>query len=230
MKPQGWVSRRITRATNNMRFRFQTCVKLGGAHTKSDNAGEMSSGSSTESYPAFARIRLRENLGKASTRKWTARRSEEKRLEVFEMWIWRMMERVKWTDRIRNEAVLERVGKERIMLKLIRKRKRNWLDHWLRRNCLLKDRLKERNDPMSCTVQISREDPCEGSLALAGKRRGYASNSASLKEQVDWSGVIGRLVQTMLGQWPAGSVSGIGCKSEGKTRIPCSDLLVKCGL
>ena len=73
---------------------------------------------------------------------WTLRRSEEKRLEAFEMWIWRRMERVKWTDKIRNEAVLERVGEERIMLKLIRKRKRNWLGHWLRRNCLMKDALE----------------------------------------------------------------------------------------
>ncbi|KAJ4425749.1 hypothetical protein ANN_27945 [Periplaneta americana] len=71
--------------------------------------------------------------------------SEEKRLETFEMWIpvWRRMECVKWTDRIiRNEATLERVDKERMMLKLIRKRKRNWLSHWLRRNCLLKDALE----------------------------------------------------------------------------------------
>ncbi|KAJ4446891.1 hypothetical protein ANN_13592 [Periplaneta americana] len=67
---------------------------------------------------------------------------EEKRIEAFEMWIWRRMERVKWTDRIRNEAVLERVGEERMMLKLMRKRKRNWLGHWLRRNCLLKDALE----------------------------------------------------------------------------------------
>ncbi|XP_069675057.1 E3 ubiquitin-protein ligase Topors-like isoform X2 [Periplaneta americana] len=58
------------------------------------------------------------------------------------MWIWRRMERVKWTERIRNEAVLERVSEERMMLKLIRKRKRNWLGHWLRRNCLLKDALE----------------------------------------------------------------------------------------
>ncbi|KAJ4440039.1 hypothetical protein ANN_08170 [Periplaneta americana] len=58
------------------------------------------------------------------------------------MWIWRRMERVKWRDRIRNEAVLERVDEERMMLKLIRKRKRNWLGHWLRRNCLLKDALE----------------------------------------------------------------------------------------
>ncbi|KAJ4450745.1 hypothetical protein ANN_02175 [Periplaneta americana] len=31
---------------------------------------------------------------------WTLRRSEEKRIEAFEMWIWRRMERVKRTDRI----------------------------------------------------------------------------------------------------------------------------------
>ena len=37
--------------------------------------------------------------------------------------------------------VLERVGEGRIMLEQIRKRKRNWLGHWLRRNCLLKDAL-----------------------------------------------------------------------------------------
>ncbi|KAJ4432516.1 hypothetical protein ANN_21137 [Periplaneta americana] len=49
--------------------------------------------------------------------------NEEKRIEAFEMWIWRRMELVKWTDRIRNEAVLERMGEERMMLKLIRKRK-----------------------------------------------------------------------------------------------------------
>ncbi|KAJ4444194.1 hypothetical protein ANN_05984 [Periplaneta americana] len=54
-------------------------------------------------------------------RKWTLRRSEEERIEAFEMWIWRRMERVKWTDRIRNEAVLERVDEEIMMLKLIKR-------------------------------------------------------------------------------------------------------------
>ncbi|KAJ4436852.1 hypothetical protein ANN_16984 [Periplaneta americana] len=39
-----------------------------------------------------------------------------------------------------NEAV--EVGEERMMLKLIRKRIRNWLGNWLRRNCLLRDALK----------------------------------------------------------------------------------------
>ena len=39
-------------------------------------------------------------------------------------------------------VVLERVEEGRIMLELIKKRERNWLNHWLRRNCLLKDALE----------------------------------------------------------------------------------------
>ncbi|KAJ4441426.1 hypothetical protein ANN_11281 [Periplaneta americana] len=66
-------------------------------------------------------------------RTWTLRRNEEKRIEAFEMWMWRRTVRVKWTDRIRNKIVFEKVSEERMMLKLIRKRKRNWLGLWLKR-------------------------------------------------------------------------------------------------
>ena len=69
---------------------------------------------------------------------WTLRQNEQKLLEAFEMWIWRRIERVKWTDKIKNAVVLERVVEGRIMLELLKKMKRNWLSHWLRRNCLLK--------------------------------------------------------------------------------------------
>ena len=45
----------------------------------------------------------------------TLRRNEQKRLEAFEMWEWRRMERIKWTGKITNAVVLERLGKGRIM-------------------------------------------------------------------------------------------------------------------
>ena len=52
------------------------------------------------------------------------------------------MECVKWTNKIKNTFVLERVGEGRIMLELIKKRKRYWPGHWLRRDYLLKNALK----------------------------------------------------------------------------------------
>ena len=73
---------------------------------------------------------------------WTLRRNEQKQLEEFEIWVWRRMEGVKWTDKIKNAVMLERVGEGRIILELKRKRKINWLGHWLRRNFLLKDALQ----------------------------------------------------------------------------------------
>ncbi|KAJ4449068.1 hypothetical protein ANN_00463 [Periplaneta americana] len=64
-------------------------------------------------------INLQPSVALYGAETWTLRRSEEKRTEAFEMWIWRRKKLVKWIERIRNEAVLERVGEERMMLKLI---------------------------------------------------------------------------------------------------------------
>jgi hypothetical protein len=35
--------------------------------------------------------------------KWTLRKVDQKYLESFEMWCWRRMEKISWTDRVRNE-------------------------------------------------------------------------------------------------------------------------------
>ena len=47
------------------------------------------------------------------------------------------MEKISWTDDVRNEDVLLRVKEQRNILHEIRKRKANWIGHILRRNCLL---------------------------------------------------------------------------------------------
>ncbi|KAJ4449201.1 hypothetical protein ANN_00598, partial [Periplaneta americana] len=57
------------------------------------------------------------NVTLYETETWTLRQCEEKRLEAFEI-MGKRTTHVKWTDRIRNEAVLERVDEKRIMLKL----------------------------------------------------------------------------------------------------------------
>ena len=48
------------------------------------------------------------------------------------------MEKISWTDHVRNEEVLLRVNEQRNILHEIRKREANWIGHILRRNCLLK--------------------------------------------------------------------------------------------
>ena len=47
------------------------------------------------------------------------------------------MEKISWTDHVRNEEVLLREKEQRNILHEIRKRKENWIGHILRRNCLL---------------------------------------------------------------------------------------------
>jgi len=48
------------------------------------------------------------------------------------------MERISWTDHVRNEEVLLRVKDQENILHGICKRKANWIGHILRRNCLLR--------------------------------------------------------------------------------------------
>jgi ppGpp synthetase/RelA/SpoT-type nucleotidyltranferase len=53
------------------------------------------------------------------------------------------MEKVSWTDRVRNEEVLSRLKQERSILSKIKRRKDNWIGYILPRKCLLKALLNE---------------------------------------------------------------------------------------
>ena len=54
------------------------------------------------------------------------RKVDRKYVGSFEMWCWRRMEKISWTNHVRNEEVLLRVNEQRNIL------------HILRRNCLVK--------------------------------------------------------------------------------------------
>jgi hypothetical protein len=69
---------------------------------------------------------------------WTFRAADQKYLETFEMWCWRRMEKISWTDHVRNSEVLLGVKEQRNILHDISKRKANWIGHILLRNCLLR--------------------------------------------------------------------------------------------
>jgi hypothetical protein len=75
---------------------------------------------------------------------WTLRAVDQKHLESFEMWCWRRIEKIIWTNHVRNKEVLLRVKEQRNILHEIRKRKANWIDQILRRNCLLQWVIEEK--------------------------------------------------------------------------------------
>ena len=47
------------------------------------------------------------------------------------------MEKISWTDHVRDEDVLLRVNEQRNILHEISEWKANWISHMLHRNCLL---------------------------------------------------------------------------------------------
>jgi hypothetical protein len=48
------------------------------------------------------------------------------------------MQKISWTNRVRNEEVLHTVKEKRTILHAIKRGKTNWIGHILCRNCLLK--------------------------------------------------------------------------------------------
>jgi hypothetical protein len=85
---------------------------------------------------------------------WMLRTADQEHLESFEM-CWRRMEKIIWTDHVRNEEVLLRVKEQRSILHEINKLKSNWICHILRRNCLLQQVI---------------EGKIEGGIEVTGRR------------------------------------------------------------
>ena len=93
------------------------------------------------------------------------------------------MQKISWTDHVRNEEVLLRVNEQRNILHEIRKRKANWIGHILRRNCLLKQVI---------------EGKIKGEMGVA-RRRGRRSKKLldDLKDRRGYSHLEAALGRTM---------------------------------
>jgi hypothetical protein len=53
------------------------------------------------------------SMASYNAEKWTFRKVDEKDLKSFETWCWRKMEKISWTDRVRNEEVLHRQRRQK---------------------------------------------------------------------------------------------------------------------
>jgi len=55
-----------------------------------------------------------------------------------EMWLWQSIEKIKWTDHVSNEEVLQRVGKQQQLINHLRERQAEWIGHVMRGDTLLR--------------------------------------------------------------------------------------------
>ena len=116
---------------------------------------------------------------------------DQKQQESFEMWCWRRMENISWTDHVRNEDVLLRVKEQRNILHEIRKWKANWIGHILRRNCLLQ-RVTEGKIQGGIEVTGRQGRRCRKLLNDLKERRGYSHLKEEALDRTMWRAHFGR--------------------------------------
>ena len=65
---------------------------------------------------------------------WTITKSLLSKLDAFEMWVYRRVLQMPWTEKITNEEVLRRVGTDREIVRQFKTRKLPYLGHLIRHN------------------------------------------------------------------------------------------------
>jgi len=75
---------------------------------------------------------------------WTLQKSDIRRIEAFEMWIWRRMLKISWTEHKKNVEVLKTVEARRELIDTLRSRQKTWLGHVLCHGSLVRTVLEGR--------------------------------------------------------------------------------------
>ena len=100
------------------------------------------------------------------------------------------MEKISWTDDVRNEVLL-RVNEQRNILHEIRKRKANWISHILCRNCFLQ-RVIEGKIKGQIEVTRRRGRRRKKLLDDLKNRRGYCQLKEEAVDHTMWRNRFGR--------------------------------------
>lgn len=119
---------------------------------------------------------------------WTVGKPEMKKLEAFEMWCYRRMLKIRWTDMVRNEEVLTRIGEEKCLWNTLTRRRNRMVGHILRHPSL---------------VSLVMEGTVEGKNCRGRQRLQYATQileDVGCKKYVE----IKRLAQDRM-KWKAAS-------------------------
>ena len=109
------------------------------------------------------------------------------------------MEKISWTDHVRNKEVLLRVNEQRNILHAIRKRKANWIGHILHRNCLLKQVIEGK---IKGEIEVTRRQERRSKKLLDDlkDRRGYCHLKEESVDRNMWRDRFGRGFEPVIRQ------------------------------
>ena len=95
------------------------------------------------------------------------------------------MEKISWTDHVRNEKVLLRVDEKRNIIYEIIKRKANWIGHIVRRNWLVKQVIKRK---IKGQIEVTRRQGKRRKKLLdeLKDRRGYCELREEAVDRTMW--------------------------------------------
>ena len=98
---------------------------------------------------------------------WTITKSLLSKLDAFEMWVYRRVLKISWTEKITNEEVLRRMGTYRETVRQFKTSKLQYLGHLIRHN--------------SSQLQLI-EGKIEGRISRGRPRNTWTSDSTTTKE------------------------------------------------
>ena len=120
---------------------------------------------------------------------WTLNKQMEKRLEAFEMWCWRRLLKISWTERISNEEVLRRMGVERELIVKIRTSQMRFIGHVMRRG-KIEDLSLTGRIPGSRARGRQREKYMDGIVRTIGDGRRAASILQMTRDRGMWQSMV----------------------------------------
>ena len=122
---------------------------------------------------------------------WTISKRMEKKINAFEMWVYRRMLRIQWTAHTTNNEVLEMIKPKRRLMTTIKQRKMAYFGHIIRRNGVQKLILDGRHNGKRGRgrPRMQRSDNIEDWIEI-----GYVELVRKAQDRKEWKSMIVKLL------------------------------------
>ena len=121
---------------------------------------------------------------------WTLYLNETKRLAAFEMWIYRRLGRIPWTEKRTNQYVLNHLNVTKSLMKDIKSRKLKYFGHVKRHQNILKSVLEGVTEGRRCRGR-QRSVWCDNIKGWTG--RSVTACSAAAQNRTEWRSIVANL-------------------------------------